>query len=62
LWRTGYPALRNVGCEYDEDGTLTLRGYLPSYYLKQVALAAVDGVEGVARVRDETEIGCASSR
>ena len=55
LCATGYPALRNLRCEY-EAGTLTLRGRLPTYYLKQIALAAVVCVEGVQRVLDRLEV------
>jgi osmotically-inducible protein OsmY len=41
-----YLALKNISCEYHE-GVLTLRGCLPSYYLKQVAQTAVAQVDGV---------------
>jgi osmotically-inducible protein OsmY len=50
-----YLALRNVSCEYRE-GVLTLRGCLPTYYLKQVAQAAVDHLEGVHRIVNEIEV------
>jgi len=55
LCGTGYPPLRNVRCEC-HGGTLTLRGRLPTYYLKQISLAAVLGIEGVERVVDEIEV------
>jgi len=42
---SGYSALRRLRCECRE-GVLRLSGSVPSYYLKQVALAAVAGVEG----------------
>ena len=32
------------------DGVLTLRGCLPTYYLKQVAQTSVAGLEGVERI------------
>jgi hypothetical protein len=35
---------------------LTLRGRLPTYYLKQMALAAVAAVEGVRRIDDRVEV------
>jgi hypothetical protein len=35
LRSNSYLALKNVSCEFRE-GVLTLRGYLPSYYLKQM--------------------------
>jgi hypothetical protein len=44
-----YLALKNVSCDY-RDGTLTLRGCLPTYYLKQVAQTAVAGLDGVQRI------------
>jgi osmotically-inducible protein OsmY len=50
-----YLALKNVTCEY-RDGVLTLRGCLPTYYLKQVAQAAVDRLDGVERIVNEIEV------
>jgi hypothetical protein len=50
-----YLALRNVACE-NRDGVLTLRGCLPTYYLKQVAQAVVAPIEGVRRVVNEIEV------
>ena len=44
-----YLALKNVRCEYRE-GVLTLRGCLPTYYLKQVAQTAVGHLDGVRQV------------
>ena len=44
-----YLALRNVQCDF-ADGVLTLRGCLPSYYLKQVAQTAVAQLDGVRQV------------
>jgi len=49
-----YLALKNIRCGYP-DGVLTLRGWLPTYYLKQLAQAAVADLEGVARI--ENRIG-----
>ena len=46
-----YAALRNVSCEYAE-GVLTLRGRLPTYFLRQMAQAAVAGLDGVRAVVD----------
>lgn len=50
-----YLALKNVSCEYQE-GVLTLRGCLPTYYLKQMAQATVARVEGVEHVVNEIEV------
>lgn len=52
---SGYLALRNVWCEYDQ-GVLTLRGCLPSYYLKQMAYAVVADLEGVGRINNQIEV------
>jgi hypothetical protein len=40
LRRSDYFAIRDVECEYD-DGVLTMRGRLPSFFLKQMAQSAV---------------------
>ncbi len=50
-----YQAVKQVSCEY-RDGTLILRGRLPSYYLKQVAQTAVARVPGVERVVNHIEV------
>jgi osmotically-inducible protein OsmY len=50
-----YLALKNVSCEYNE-GVLTLRGCLPTYYLKQMAQTAVARVDGVQRIVNEIEV------
>lgn len=44
-----YFAIRDIGCAY-QDGVLTLRGCVPSHYLKQVAQATVADVAGVMTV------------
>jgi hypothetical protein len=49
-----YLALKNVTCDY-HDGVLTLRGCLPTYYLKQLAQEAV-GHPGGVRVVNEIEV------
>ena len=56
-----YLALKNVSCEC-RDGVLTLRGCLPSYYLKQVAQATVAQVAGVKDIRNEIEVVAPSRR
>lgn len=50
-----YRALHEVCCAYRQ-GVLTLRGCLPSYYLKQLAQAAVAGIEGVQRIDNQIEV------
>jgi osmotically-inducible protein OsmY len=51
-------ALRDIFCHY-HDGVLTLRGRLPTYYLKQRAQEAVAGIGGVERVANEIEVAAA---
>jgi osmotically-inducible protein OsmY len=55
LRHNSYLALKNVSCEY-RAGVLTLRGCLPSYYLKQMAQAAVAQIDGVERVVNEIQV------
>jgi osmotically-inducible protein OsmY len=50
-----YLALKNISCDY-EGGVLTLRGCVPSYYLKQVAQETVAPLEGVARVENQIAV------
>ncbi len=50
-----YLALRNITCD-SVDGILVLRGYLPTYYLKQMAQAIVFHIEGVTQVINEIEV------
>jgi osmotically-inducible protein OsmY len=55
LRNNAYLALKNVTCEYRE-GVLTLRGCLPTYYLKQMAQTAVAHLKGVRQVVNEIEV------
>lgn len=55
LRRSGYSILNRIHCEY-HDGVLRLSGSLPSHYLKQVALAMIDGVEGIGEIVNEIEV------
>ena len=50
-----YLALKNITCEI-EQGTLILRGQLPTYYLKQIASTAVADLDGVERVINQIEV------
>jgi CheY-like chemotaxis protein len=50
-----YLPLRRITCEY-HDGVLTLWGHLPTYYLKQIAQAAVAGIAGVVRIKNEIKV------
>jgi hypothetical protein len=44
-----YPELRVIYCDSHE-GTLVLRGRVPSYYLKQLAQEAVRSIEGLKSI------------
>jgi len=55
LQHSPYRALHNIAWEYRE-GVLTLRGRLPSYYLKQVAQTTVSRVAGVGRIVNEIRV------
>ena len=53
---SSYPEVRAISCDWNGHGTITLRGIVPSFYLKQVALCAISGLrkmEGVDRIRNE---------
>lgn len=51
-----YSALRNVCCEYHE-GVLTLRGAVPTYFLKQIAQSLVAAIPGVEAIHNRTKVG-----
>ena len=55
LRSNAYLALKNITCEFRQ-GTLVLRGQLPTYYLKQVASAAVADLDGVEQVINQIEV------
>jgi len=61
LRRSGYSAVRDLACEV-RDGWLILRGILPSFYLKQVALAAVVDIADVRGVADHVRVANRSCR
>ena len=50
-----YLALENVQCDFHV-GVLTLRGCLPTSYLKQMAQAAIGPVSGIQRIVNEIEV------
>jgi osmotically-inducible protein OsmY len=50
-----YLALKTVSCDFRE-GKLTLRGSLPSYFLKQMAQAVIGTVEGVEQIVNQIEV------
>src|SRR5512135_849445 len=61
LRRSGYLALRDIGCTCRE-GVVTLRGCLPTYYLKQIAQHLVAEIEGVRGIINQIEVLVPSRR
>lgn len=55
LRNSPYLALRKITCACQND-VMTLRGCLPTYYLKQVAQAVVAQVDGVRQIVNEIEV------
>lgn len=57
LRKSMYFSLRTVSCQFD-DGVLTLRGMVPTFYLKQVILSLLEDLEreGVKQVNDEVDV------
>lgn len=55
LRQSGYRSIGNLHCAFHE-GELTLRGRLPSYYLKQLAQTVVANVQDVQIVRNRVEV------
>ena len=55
LEQSGYAAIRNIVFDLD-DGELTLRGQVPSYYMKQIAVAAVAKVAGVTLIYNRLKV------
>jgi hypothetical protein len=52
LGQAAYYGLRLLSCEW-RDGVLTLRGRVPSYYLKQLAQAHLQGIAGVEAIDNQ---------
>jgi hypothetical protein len=55
LRRSSYFELRSVSCDF-HGGTLTLRGRVPSYHLKQLAQASVAELPGVVKIDNCVEV------
>jgi osmotically-inducible protein OsmY len=55
LHYSAYLELRNVNCTYHE-GVLTLRGIVPTYYLKQLAQSFVSELEGVIEINNQLKV------
>ena len=52
-----YISLRTVSCQF-KDGLLTLRGIVPTLYVKQVMLSLLEDLEceGIKRINDEIDV------
>lgn len=55
LSTSSFVAIRGLTCDVHE-GMLTLRGRLPNFYTKQVALCLLADVEGVEEITDRVEV------
>ncbi len=53
--RSPYLPLRNISCTLDH-GVLSLRGRVPTYYLKQLAQTIGGSFEGVRHVSNELHV------
>jgi len=53
--RSPYRELRHVNCEF-RDGVLTLRGRVPSSFLKQVAQSIVFSMERIETIVNRLEV------
>ncbi len=50
-----YLPLRKLRCEYNE-GVLTIRGQVPTFYLKQLAQTRIRQVPGVEEINNRVEV------
>lgn len=55
LCASSFVAIRGLTCDVHE-GMLTLRGRLPNFYTKQVALSLLADLEGVEEITDRVEV------
>lgn len=55
LQASSFLAIRGLTCDVHE-GMLTLRGQLPNFYTKQVALSLLADLEGVEEITDRVEV------
>jgi osmotically-inducible protein OsmY len=55
LGGTSYQFLRFVDCCF-QNGVLTLRGRVPSFYLKQMAQSVLANLEGVDRIDNRVDV------
>ena len=55
LRQSSYREIRCITCEFHE-GVLTLRGHVPTFYLKQVAQSLVLRMEGAEEINNRVEV------
>lgn len=55
LRASSFVAIRGLTCDVHE-GMLTLRGRLPNFYTKQMALSLLTDLEGVEEITDRVEV------
>jgi hypothetical protein len=55
LAMTGYPLLKTIECSY-QNGTMELRGRVPSYFQKQLAQEALRKVSYVKQLVNHIEV------
>jgi osmotically-inducible protein OsmY len=55
LQMSGYADLRGLRCD-SEDGVITLRGRVRSFFLKQMAQTVVARVEGVTGINNSLQV------
>lgn len=55
LHSSPYLPLQNLSCDY-LDGVLTLRGQVPTFYLKQLAQARLKGLTGVEAINNQIDV------
>jgi len=55
LRQAPYLELRHVNCTFQE-GILYLQGHVSSYYLRQIAQALIQGLEGVEAIDNQLEV------
>ncbi len=55
LAESSYRHLRRIHCAFD-DGVLTLRGSMPTFYMKQTVQALVAKVDGVKQIVNLVEV------
>jgi hypothetical protein len=55
LSSSGWPSLKHVTCD-EREGVLTLRGRVPTWYLKQMAQVLVSQIAGLDEVVNHIEV------